>query len=74
MDMPFLGRTLITFGLVIALIGLCFAFAGRIPFLGKLPGDIVYHRGNFTVFAPIVTSILLSLILTVLFNLFAWRR
>ena len=63
------GRLLITAGLVLVVAGLLFAFAERLPFkLGRLPGDIYYHGKNTTVYIPIVTCILLSL----LFSLVLW--
>jgi hypothetical protein len=70
-----LGRGLVLLGLVIAAIGLAFILAGRlgIPF-GKLPGDITYRRGNFTLFAPLGTSILLSIILSLIFWILSKRR
>ena len=43
--------------------------APRLPWLGRLPGDIVYRRGGFTFYLPLATSILLSLLLTLLFAL-----
>jgi hypothetical protein len=60
-----LGKILIITGLVLAAAGVAIT-AG----LGRLPGDIVYRRGNFTLFFPIVTSIILSVVLTLLFWLF----
>jgi len=57
---------------MVLIVGLILAFGSRVPFLGslgKLPGDIVYRRGNTTIIIPIVTSLLLSLILTLLLNL-----
>ncbi len=47
--------------------------AGRVPFLGRLPGDIAVQRGNWSFYFPLATSILLSLVLTVVLNLFARR-
>lgn len=61
---------LIFAGLLLVLVGLVLVFAGRIPWLGRLPGDVVYRRGNFTFYFPLVTSLLLSLLLTLLFALF----
>jgi hypothetical protein len=77
--MPFesLGRILIVFGLLIAALGLLLLLGGRIPFLGRLPGDIVIQRDNVTIYLPIVTSIVLSVLLTLLFfviNLFSSRQ
>lgn len=57
-------------GAVLFLVGLALALGGRILPLGKLPGDIVYRRGNFTFYFPLVTCIVLSLLLTLLLSLF----
>jgi hypothetical protein len=62
--MPELGRLLLVVGAVIVVLGLVLTFAGRIPWLGRMPGDIVYRRGNFTFYFPLATSIVLSLVLT----------
>ena len=56
------------------IVGLFLALGLRIPFLGKLPGDISIDRGNVHVYFPIVTGLLLSLVLTVLLNLFFRNR
>ena len=65
--MPELGRILLVVGGVLVLLGLVLTFSDRVPWLGRLPGDILYRRGNFTFYFPIVTSILISLLLTALF-------
>ena len=62
--MPSLGRSLILLGLVIALIGVLITLAGRIPWLGRLPGDIYVKRENFTFYFPLATSIIVSAILS----------
>ena len=67
-----LGRALIVFGVVLTLVGIALTFADRIPWLGRLPGDIVVRKGNFTLYAPLVTGLILSLVLTLLLNL--WSR
>ena len=72
-DTGSIGRLLLVAGLVLAGIGLLFMVAGRLPFVGRLPGDIYVQRGNFTFYFPLVTSILLSILLTVLFNVFGRR-
>jgi hypothetical protein len=59
-----LGRPLIVAGLVLAGLGLLLTLGGKIPGLGRLPGDIVVERGNFRFYLPLATSLLLSLILT----------
>ncbi len=66
-----IGRMLVLFGLLIVIAGLVMLFAGRIPFIGRLPGDIVIQRGGLTCAVPIVTSILLSLLLTLILNVLA---
>jgi len=63
-----IGKVLIIVGLVIVGLGLLFAFGGRIPFLGKLPGDILIRKDDATFYFPVVTLLLLSLVLTVIIN------
>lgn len=69
--MPFgsLGRFLIVVGVVIFVIGLLLLLGGRIPYLGKLPGDLNFRGNGHSVHIPIVTSILLSIIITFILNL-----
>ncbi|MBE3589364.1 MAG: DUF2905 domain-containing protein [Firmicutes bacterium] len=70
--MDALARMLIVAGLLLAGAGVLVWLLGRVPGLGHLPGDILIRRGHFTFYAPIATSLLLSLILTLLLNL--WFR
>lgn len=63
------GRTLLYVGLTIAILGLLWMLADRLGF-GRLPGDIVVRKKNFTLYFPLVSSIVVSLVLTLLFNLF----
>jgi hypothetical protein len=70
--MPSFGKSLIILGLVIAAIGALFTFAGRFPWLGRLPGDIYVKRENFTFYFPLATSIIISLVLS--FILWLFRR
>ncbi len=58
------GKVLLMAGLLLALVGLILMVGGRIPFLGKLPGDIHIKRENFQFFFPLTTSIVVSLVLT----------
>lgn len=67
-----IGRLLLIVGGVIVLLGLAFLLIGRVPFLGRLPGDISFRRGNVQVFFPLVTCLLASVVLTVLLNLLLW--
>jgi hypothetical protein len=71
--MPDLGKLLIIVGGVIVVVGLVLTFGLRIPFLGKLPGDISVDRGNVHFYFPIVTGLLLSLVLTLVLSVF-FRR
>ena len=64
------GRVLVVVGGILVLVGALLILGGRVPWIGRLPGDIVYRRGHFTLYLPIVTSILVSLLLTLLFWLF----
>jgi hypothetical protein len=65
-----LGRSLILAGLVLVAAGLVVSYANRIPWLGKLPGDFTFRSGGLTVYLPLATGLLLSLILSLLSYLF----
>ncbi len=67
------GRVLMVLGVVMILAGALLTFAGRIPGIGRLPGDILVRRGNFTFYFPLATSIVLSVVLTLLLALFSRR-
>jgi hypothetical protein len=67
-----IGRALVLVGVVILVIGLALMFAERVPFVGRLPGDITLRGDGWTVYAPIATSIVVSLVLTAALSLFAW--
>ena len=67
-----LGRALLITGVVIATFGLALMLADRLPLIGKLPGDIAIRGDGWVVYAPIATSIIVSLALTALFSLFSW--
>ncbi|RMF89403.1 MAG: DUF2905 domain-containing protein [Nitrospinota bacterium] len=63
------GKLFILIGCLFIIIGSLILLAGKVPWLGRLPGDIVYERGNFRFYFPLATSILLSIVLTLLLNL-----
>ena len=65
-----MGRLLIIGGVMLAAVGVIVLLAGKVPFLGRLPGDIVYRKGGTTFYFPLVTCLLLSLLLSLLLNLF----
>ncbi len=68
-----IGRLLVVSGIILIVIGVIFLFGDKIPWLGKLPGDITIKRENFTLHIPIVTMLILSILLTVILNLFSRR-
>ena len=65
-----IGRFLIITGIIVVVVGGILLLSGRVPWLGKLPGDIMIQRKNFTFFFPLATSILLSIVITFIFWLF----
>lgn len=67
-----LPRLLIVFGIVSVTLGALLLIAPRIPWLGRLPGDFLFQRGGTTIYIPLATSLVLSLVLTILVNIF-WR-
>ncbi|WP_335582424.1 DUF2905 domain-containing protein [Candidatus Formimonas warabiya] len=64
---------LIGFGVLLLIVGLILLGLGKLFHIGSLPGDIVYKKGNFTFYFPLVSCILLSIILTILLN-FVFRK
>jgi hypothetical protein len=68
-----LARMLILFGVVLALLGGLLLLAGKIPFIGRLPGDFYFRGERWSVYFPLTTSILISILLTLLFSLFGRR-
>jgi len=69
MDLQGIGKILILGGGFLVFLGSLLFFWQRIPFLGKLPGDIFLQRGSFQFFFPIVTCIIISIVLTIILNL-----
>ena len=66
----YIGKFLIILGAVIIAFGGLLLLSGKISWLGRLPGDIVIQKKNFTFYFPLATSILLSILLTLIFWLF----
>ncbi len=66
-----IAKLLVILGCAIALSGAALWLMSRLPFLGKFPGDILISKGNFNIFIPIVTMIIISIILTIVLNLVA---
>jgi len=65
-----IGKLLILLGLVLVVLGGLLLFLPKIPFLGRLPGDIFYKGEKFSFYFPLTTSILISILLTLIFSLF----
>jgi Protein of unknown function (DUF2905) len=68
-----IGRVLIVVGLVIAAVGAVFVFGSRLPLLGHLPGDITVRRDGVTVFIPLGTMVLLSVVASVVLSIVGRR-
>ncbi len=67
-----IGKLLIFVGIITLILGVVFFFGDKIPYIGRLPGDIIIKKKNFTFYFPIVTSIILSLIIS--FILFILKK
>ena len=65
-----LGKVLVIVGIVFVVLGFLLILGEKIPWIGRLPGDIIIKRERFSFYFPIVTCIIISLILTLLFTLF----
>ena len=72
-----LGKMLLLFGLLMVLLGLVLLvaghFSGKVPWLGRLPGDLYIQRGTWTFYFPLATCLIISVVLTLLFSLFGRR-
>jgi hypothetical protein len=71
--MPALGKLLIISGLILIGFGLLFYFFAKVPFLGRLPGDIYIQKKNFSLYFPLATCLLLSVLLSLVFWFFSRR-
>ena len=67
------GRSLIVIGIVILVAGLFMTYGPRIPYLGKLPGDIYYKKDTFVFYFPLATSIVISIIISLVLYLLSRR-
>ena len=63
-----IGKIIIIAGVIMVVLGLILAFGSHIPFLGKLPGDILIRKDGISFYFPVVTFLLLSVILTLIIN------
>jgi len=71
--MEYTGRLLITFGVILIVIGSLLMVFDKIPWLGRLPGDICVKREHFSFYFPITTSIVLSIVLSIILFFFGRR-
>jgi len=67
---PGIGKLFVVLGIILIVIGLTFMFGEKIPYIGRLPGDILIKKEKFSFYFPITTSIIISIILTLLFSIF----
>jgi len=74
MELAQLGRVLVLVGAAILAFGVLLVVADRVPFIGRLPGDITLRGDGWALYAPLATSIVLSVLLTVVLGLVAWVR
>jgi hypothetical protein len=74
MDLAQLGRVLVLVGGVILVFGVLLVLGDRVPFIGRLPGDITIRGDGWTLYAPLATSIVLSVLLTAVLSLVAGMR
>ncbi len=69
-----MGKFLIITGIILVVVGFVIHYSSRIPFLGKLPGDIYIERGNVKFYFPLTTSIIVSIIISVVLLLISKAR
>lgn len=69
----YLGKFLIVLGVIVIAIGGLLLFSGKIPWIGRLPGDILIQKKNYTFYFPFATSIIISVIITLVFWLLGRR-
>jgi hypothetical protein len=63
-----IGKSIIILGIFVVVLGLLLTFFEKLPFLGKVPGDILIKKENFVFYAPIGTSVIISIILTIILS------
>lgn len=73
MDFSGLGKVLMVGGVAIFAIGLLFVLGDKIPFLGRLPGDLFVQRKGFSFYFPVVTCVVLSIIGSIILSFFSRR-
>ena len=69
-----IGRALVLIGIFITVLGAVMLLTPRIPFLGRLPGDIVIQRDGLTIYIPIATMLIVSVVLSIVLNVIGRNR
>jgi hypothetical protein len=69
----YIGKLLVVLGVIVIAVGGLLLFSGKIPYIGRLPGDILIQKKNYTFYFPLATSIIISLIITLVFWLLGRR-
>ena len=65
-----LGRSLVLAGVLLAALGAILMLGGRIPWIGRLPGDLVFRQGGVRIYLPLASCLLVSVVLSLLWSLF----
>jgi len=73
MGLESMARTLIIFGIVLIVLGSVLFLFGKVPWFGRLPGDIIIRKSDMTLYFPVASMLLLSVVLTILFNIIGRR-
>ncbi|HPU85156.1 MAG TPA: DUF2905 domain-containing protein [Candidatus Latescibacteria bacterium] len=69
------GKWIMIAGVILVIVGLALMISPKLPWLGKLPGDLVWKKGPVTVYAPLATMLLISIVATALLNIISrWFR
>ena len=68
-----IGRFMVFFGFILVLVGFGVQLVGKLPGVGRLPGDILIRKGDFTFYFPLATGLIVSLVLSLLFTIFTKR-
>ncbi|MDA2920497.1 DUF2905 domain-containing protein [Desulfobacterota bacterium AH_259_B03_O07] len=74
MELQTIGKTILILGIFLVILGSLILFGSKIPLIGKLPGDIYIKRDSFTLYFPIASSILISIIITILLILISSKK
>ena len=70
MNPPAFGKWIILAGILIVLVGVVISIFGRLPYIGRLPGDFVIRRAHSTIYVPVTSCVLLSIMISIFLRLF----